>query len=163
MMLICQNCGKEFEARRRDQKYCCSNCSKQASRKRIAQGITSSEKECCKCGKTFTIRSNAYNRLYCYDCVPQAANDNGAERRRMIKEWALEYKGNKCCVCGYNKCVDALDFHHLDPSQKEFQLSDRNLSNDWRLVRPELDKCVLLCSNCHRELHAGFLTLEVEI
>lgn len=81
----------------------------------------------------------------------------------MIKEWALEYKGNKCCVCGYNKCVDALDFHHLDPSQKEFQLSDRNLSNDWRLVRPELDKCVLLCSNCHRELHAGLLTLEVEI
>lgn len=163
MMLICQNCNKEFEAKRKDQKYCCGACGKQASRKRISQGISSCEKKCCKCGKDFTIKSNAYNRLYCYDCVPQSINDNGAERRRMIKKWALEYKGNHCSVCDYDKCIEALDFHHLDPSQKEFQLSDRNLSSDWQLIQSELDKCVLLCSNCHRELHAGFLALEVEI
>ena len=89
--------------------------------------------------------------------------DNGAERRSLIKHWALEEKGNRCYVCGYDRCKEALDFHHLDPTQKEFNLSSRDLSSDWLIVKPEIDKCVLLCSNCHRELHAGLITLEVDI
>lgn len=161
--LTCQNCEKEYLARRRDQKYCCEACSKAASRKRLVQGINSSEKKCHKCGKVFTIKTNAYNRLYCYDCVPEGMKDNGAERRSLIKRWALEEKGNRCYICGYDRCKEALDFHHLDPTQKEFNLSSRDLSSDWLIVKPEIDKCVLLCSNCHRELHAGLITLEVDI
>lgn len=76
--------------------------------------------------------------------------------RRLIKRWALEYKGNKCQCCGYDKCVDALEFHHLDETQKDFGISDRNVPTDWESIKNELDKCILVCSNCHREIHAGY-------
>ena len=76
--------------------------------------------------------------------------------RRLIKRWALEYKGNKCQCCGYDKCVDALDFHHLDETQKDFGISDRNVPTDWKSIKNELDKCILVCSNCHCEIHAGY-------
>lgn len=73
-------------------------------------------------------------------------------RWRKIKEDAVKYKGGKCEKCGYNKCIDAFDFHHRTPSEKEFE---------WRLMRrkskdimyKELDKCSLVCANCHREIH----------
>ena len=81
--------------------------------------------------------------------------ENGAQTRQRIKQWALEYKGNKCEICGYNKCSEALDFHHTDMSQKEFNLSDRDLICDWSQIRSELDKCMLVCANCHREIHAN--------
>lgn len=74
--------------------------------------------------------------------------------RRLIKKWALEYKGNHCELCGYNKCIDALEFHHLDPNQKDFSISDRDIKLDWEKIKNELDKCILICANCHRELHA---------
>lgn len=75
--------------------------------------------------------------------------------RRIIKKWALEYKGNSCCICGYNKCVEALEFHHINEFNKDFSLSDRDIKLDWQAIKNELDKCVLVCSNCHREIHAG--------
>ena len=71
-----------------------------------------------------------------------------------MKKWALEYKGNKCEICGYDKCSEALDFHHNNPNEKDFTISDRNLILDWIEIKKELDKCSLLCANCHRELHA---------
>lgn len=67
------------------------------------------------------------------------------------KKILVEYKGGKCEKCGYNKCIEALDFHHIDPSQKEFGIS----SNSYSLERmkKEVDKCILVCANCHREIH----------
>ena len=47
----------------------------------------------------------------------------------------------------------ALDFHHLNPKEKDFNLSNRNLNMDWDVIKEELDKCILVCSNCHREIH----------
>lgn len=61
-------------------------------------------------------------------------------------------KGGKCRLCGYDKCIAALEFHHTDPTQKEFQISKRWSMTDER-IKSEIDKCVLLCSNCHRETH----------
>jgi predicted DNA-binding protein YlxM (UPF0122 family) len=73
-------------------------------------------------------------------------------RRQKLKEMSVEYLGGKCMKCGYNKCIAALDFHHRDPNEKEFSVSKyQNLS--WLKIMIELDKCDLLCSNCHRELH----------
>lgn len=74
------------------------------------------------------------------------------DRYILLKLKAIEYKGGKCSNCGYNKCYGALDFHHRNPDEKEFS---------WRLMRrkkwedivTELDKCDLLCANCHREEH----------
>ncbi len=60
----------------------------------------------------------------------------------------------ECVECGYNKCFEALDFHHLDPNEKDFNIAAGKSYSSERL-RKELAKCTLLCSNCHREVHAG--------
>ena len=74
------------------------------------------------------------------------------ERWRKRKLMAVEYKGGKCSKCGYNKCVGALDFHHLDPTEKDASWQKMRLWNKSKLLK-ELDKCILLCANCHREAH----------
>ena len=112
------------------------------------------KKTCQKCGDLFIPKRYGHNRRYCFKCVPDTAYENGASLRKRVKEWALEYKGEKCEKCGYNKCSEALEFHHLDPNEKDFSLSDRDLKLDWVLIKQELDKCILLCANCHRETHA---------
>jgi len=74
------------------------------------------------------------------------------ETRRKIKRLLIEYKGGKCERCPYDKaCPAAYDFHHKDPNEKEFALSKCNLSLERQ--KREVDKCMLLCANCHRELH----------
>lgn len=78
-----------------------------------------------------------------------------AKRRKKVREMAVAYKGGSCNRCGYNKCLEALEFHHLEPAHKDFAISQRGHSRSWERVRKELDKCVMLCANCHREIHAS--------
>lgn len=78
--------------------------------------------------------------------------------RRRSKSKLVEYKGGKCKECGYNKSINALHFHHLDPSQKDFSISGKSWSFDK--LKVEVDKCVLLCANCHAEVHEGLRVLE---
>lgn len=66
--------------------------------------------------------------------------------------WAVQYKGGSCSHCGYDKSNSALEFHHLDPSQKDLDWGKMRLVSEAKL-KMELDKCVLLCANCHREEH----------
>ncbi len=80
-------------------------------------------------------------------------------RREKIATMAIEYKGDKCIECGYNKCSQALDFHHVDPTTNNFGISAGGHTRSWEKVKEELDKCVLLCANCHREVHAGILNI----
>lgn len=72
--------------------------------------------------------------------------------RKRNKERAVEYKGGKCEKCGYDKCISALEFHHLDPTQKDFNPSI-NMNMAWDKIQNEIDKCILVCANCHREIH----------
>lgn len=76
------------------------------------------------------------------------------KRRKKIRQMAVEYKGGRCHVCGYNRCIDALEFHHNNSSLKDFSISQKGYTRSWAKVKEELDKCVLLCANCHREAHA---------
>jgi hypothetical protein len=71
--------------------------------------------------------------------------------RVKAKSILVEYLGGKCSMCGYNKCIDALDFHHIDPNMKDFTISGKSFSIDR--LKKETDKCILVCSNCHREIH----------
>lgn len=73
------------------------------------------------------------------------------KRRKKLKEMSVEYLGGKCSKCGYNKCIAALEFHHL--GGKDFGIAQSGHTRSWSKVKTELDKCVLLCSNCHREEH----------
>lgn len=76
------------------------------------------------------------------------------KRRKKIRQMAVEYKGGKCEQCGYDRCIEALEFHHLDASKKDFNVSQRGYTRSWKRVVEELKKCTMLCANCHRELHA---------
>jgi predicted HNH restriction endonuclease len=78
------------------------------------------------------------------------------QRRKELRDRAIAYLGGKCRICGYDKCPAAFDFHHIDPMGKDFNISSGLTS--WDRIVPELDKCVLLCSNCHREVHDGLHT-----
>jgi hypothetical protein len=73
------------------------------------------------------------------------------EWRRRTKRRAVDYLGGRCMRCGYSKCIRALQFHHRDPKTKSFGLSISS-TRSWERIRTELDKCDLLCANCHAEV-----------
>ena len=105
------------------------------------------EKECKHHGLTeFTI--NSQNKTICKKC----RSENVVNNRRKIKERAILYKGGCCEICGYNKCIGALDFHHLDSNEKDIDYTKLK-NRSWERLKNEIDKCMLVCSNCHREIH----------
>ena len=85
------------------------------------------------------------------------------KRRKKIRQMAVEYKGGKCERCGYDRCIEALEFHHINSSKKDFNVSQRGYTRSWKRVMEELEKCIMLCANCHRELHAQVSSAPREI
>ena len=122
---------------------------------------------CSRCNKEF---NHHRRRTNCLDCVPSRNTysseeeriisrrkqlvNNVKRRRSKIKEMSIEYKGNKCQICGYDKCSSALEFHHLDASKKDFSIGEKGYTRSWEKVKQELDKCIMVCANCHREIHS---------
>lgn len=86
----------------------------------------------------------------CRKCNVEAVTKRRRKAIRLVKEEA----GGACLLCGYNNCFDALAFHHKDPTQKELGIGSGNTVAIAKL-REEVKKCVLVCSNCHAEIHAG--------
>lgn len=72
--------------------------------------------------------------------------------RKHVKLAAINYKGGACFICGYNKSISCLTFHHLDIKEKKFNIGQK-LSVPWAVLKKELDKTILLCCNCHAEVH----------
>lgn len=93
-----------------------------------------------KKGKRFQSRCRSCFNTYC------------VERWIRIKEKAIKYKGGECSCCGYNKYYGALEFHHVNPEEKDADWGILK-KKSWDKITKELDKCVLVCSNCHREIH----------
>lgn len=87
-----------------------------------------------------------------YSCCKTCANRQSVERQQRLKRQAVEYKGGCCERCGYNRYLGCLEFHHKDPALKDFNLA-YSRSTAFEKVKAELDQCVLLCANCHREEH----------
>ena len=82
-----------------------------------------------------------------------------AKRRKILKRKALKYKGYKCIFCKYNYYEGALEFHHIDPKTKSFGIGQKGYTRSWLKVKEELDKCILVCSNCHQEIHGGIRSI----
>lgn len=78
-------------------------------------------------------------------------------RRQRHKDKAFDLLGNRCSICGYDRCKKALDMHHTDPSEKEFGFS-ANWHWSWDRLENEVKKCVLVCNRCHAEIHDGLIT-----
>ena len=104
------------------------------------------EKICKKHGLTAFSSSN---KSRCKKCAVIAVT----KRRQKVKQLAIDYKGGKCINCGYNKCAAALQFHHKDPAIKSFDISVAGFTRSWQKIKEELDKCDVLCANCHAEEH----------
>lgn len=102
---------------------------------------------CQICGRHYLYNSKDtanHSKKHCNSCVCNS-------RRHGVKQKAVEYLGGCCKKCGYSKCIGALTFHHTADS-KDFQISDK-LGCSWEVLQQELDKCELLCANCHHEVH----------
>lgn len=92
------------------------------------------------------------NKLYCSERCSNVACVT--KWRQRLKSKAVAYLGGECCRCGWNEHDAGLVPHHVDPSQKTFSVGDVGNTRSWKRVQAELDKCVLLCSNCHAVVHA---------
>lgn len=87
-------------------------------------------------------------------------SDRVKKWRRATKDRIIESMGGSCVCCGYNRCQSALALHHLDPAQKDFGLGSVRASiKNWNIIVQELKKCILVCHNCHNEIHEGITTL----
>lgn len=95
--------------------------------------------------------------------MAQAMSRRPSVHRRRLKARAIEYKGGKCVLCGYDKCNAALEFHHLERATKGFGLSKEGRIRSWQSIRTEIDKCILVCANCHREVEARARTIPSEV
>lgn len=113
-------------------------------------------KNCNKHGETLHIIDSTKTRYRCKKCRVDAVD----KRRRLIKQKAVDYKGGACISCGYDKCIAALEFHHVEPSGKDFSISHKGHTRSWNEIKNELDKCILVCANCHREIHSSALNKE---
>jgi transposase len=123
-----------------------------------AGGHLTVSRTCGRHGETaFVIEGRGYYR--CKLCRQEQV----ARRRRAVKAALVAEAGGSCRLCGYDRCVAALEFHHLDPMEKRLGISAGGLSLSVDALRAETAKCVLLCSNCHAEVEGGMRTLGVEL
>jgi hypothetical protein len=121
----------------------------------LRQGCHTLRADCPHHGHTEFAIVGSYRRLQCKRCRSEAV----ARRRRRVKQILVEELGGRCALCGYDNCVSALEFHHLDPAAKSFGLAERGVTLGIDRIREEARKCVLLCATCHAEVEAGVATL----
>jgi len=104
--------------------------------------------KCRNCGDVTPTSFFAGRFSECKKC----RRKDQTKRLRKNKNLLVQYKGGKCIKCGYNKCLSALDFHHLNPLEKDPNwIKMKNWSP--KRVEKEVDKCELVCRNCHAEIH----------
>ena len=156
-MPICKKCGNKFPYRINingvqknlsNRKYCleCSPFGLHNTKQLHFNKKKDQKIKTCICGRQFI-----YKGTRCYCCVQKDREKNVIKKIKKIT-------GNKCQICGYDKDFRVLDFHHLDPSKKKFNLTIRNLVNrKWSLVLEEIKKCIQVCCRCHREIEYNII------
>jgi hypothetical protein len=146
-------------------KYCLE-CSPWGRHNTIRLAADKSQRWCSQCRRVlarnlFSIRHTQKGTVlaasYCKECTANYIITRGA----ALKAEAVAYKGGECQVCQYSRCLRALQFHHRDPQQKEFSISQssRSKCHSFESIKQELDKCVLVCSRCHTEIEEGLIPL----
>jgi transposase len=120
-------------------------------------GLLSALMACEHHGETeFALEGRGYYR--CKQCRAKAV----VRHRRKVKAILVAEAGGRCLLCGYDRYVGALEFHHLDPADKRLEVSRNGVTLSIDAVRTEARKCVLLCSNCHAEVEAGVTAVPLQ-
>ena len=113
-------------------------------------------RDCQRHGRTefayYSAGQKRGRRWRCKRCVGQAVT----RRLQKVKRILVEESGGSCCVCGYDRCIISLHFHHVDPTRKSFSLTVA-MGKSLAALRDEAKKCVLVCANCHGEIEAGVI------
>ena len=109
----------------------------------------------CRNHGVTSFRRSTNGSYRCLACRAEAVT----RRRRKVKTILAAEAGGRCAICGYDRYVGALQFHHVDPSNKRFELSAAGFARSLERARAEAGKCVLLCSNCHAEVESGCVRL----
>ncbi len=155
MPKTCKKCGESFKtAVKIDGKYryltnrrYCLKCSpwKEHNTKKLHKTETKTS-ICSLCKRKYEyIRNKGHTKKVCNSC-------NQSLRRKRIKKILVDELGGKCSVCGYDKHIEVLQFHHKDPSMKKFGLGS-SWNQSLKTLREESKKCIVLCANCHIEEH----------
>jgi transposase-like protein len=126
-----------------------------AARRAAEQGLGEATLYCAVHGVTRHVRRDSGYR--CALC----RSAHVTERRRRVKRMLLDEAGGACVICGYDRCVASLHFHHLDPAQKSFALGVTGVTRSMAAAREEARKCVVLCANCHGEVESGMADVPV--
>lgn len=105
----------------------------------------------------FVLEGRGYYR--CRQCRIESVT----RRRRKLKVLLVAEAGGRCAVCGYDRHLRALAFHHIDPADKRLQISWNGVTQSLEALRTEAQKCVLLCSNCHAEVEDGLVELPATV
>lgn len=167
-MPICKECDESFPNKIKidgkmrtlsSRKYCleCSPFGLHNTRpihknSKRAQRTKPEELKCSICGRIYIYdykNKKGHTKIKCNSCLVN-------QRRFKFKRKMVKYKDGKCQKCGYNKNVKALQFHHLNSDEKDFTLSGSHCKS-WEKIKKELDKCIMLCANCHIEEHDRLL------
>ena len=169
-MPVCQLCSTEFpnridiggKTRFLHRRKFCPKCSPFGAHntRPLSQPLSATpptHTQCVDCKKTialdsFPMRSGGYRRSTCNACTKIRFSKYGRNKVLKKKAKAVQMLGGKCKVCGKSEPLCIFDFHHRDPSTKEMNMS-RLFERRWEVVVPEIEKCDLLCVNCHRTFH----------
>lgn len=148
---ICKKCNKDFINITNGYRQLCYSCKPATTD--IIIDLENNTKKCSMCNswvsfENFTKLSGRYHS-HCKLCISKYKTNTLPK----IKDLCVEYKGGKCEQCNniYPNCC--YDFHHIDPSKKEFTISRAKCYKFNQKIKNELDKCMLLCANCHRIIH----------
>lgn len=109
---------------------------------------------CIKCGQSDNKMFYGKEKTYCKKCRSKYVLEAG----RRLRAKATEQLGGKCIICGFNKYLCSLDFHHISPKHKDPHFGSKR-GWSWDRMKRELEKCVLLCKNCHAAVHSDILRL----
>jgi len=163
--MICPSCHKSFVPKTKNQKQCCKGCTNAIFHKKHPEKQFEYSQRwyykqpllCHFCNKPIPLEIRKAGLRFCSEECRKAQSKLNQKKCRLKKRTLLEqYKLESGCVrCGYNLCAAALDFHHVNPKDKECGLNQCHWSPHSKKMKEELKKCILLCKNCHAEIHAG--------